>query len=198
MLTMKKSHLLIYFTLSGLVLFGISCSANQPLSINRTLVSQLLQQNLSADAKLAESVNDPFKAGDFNGDGLDDIAALFTFDTKPESSTELKVMMPWDTQQQNTQAGYRTGLAILHGNGEPWLSGKKQTFALLDTVGVLETPSFELWVQRKTDEGYDAVRSMLPTAVAGDLIILPTEAGIDTYLYWQEGSYTFFAPDEMP
>ncbi len=34
--------------------------------------------------------------------------------------------------------------------------------------------------------------------VNGDIIILPTEAGIDTYVYWDSDSYKLHIPEEEP
>ena len=78
------------------------------------------------------------------------------------------------------------------------MSADTQVYVLLEKSGVLETPSFQLMQKNKSDPDYSQIQAMLPVKNAGDLIVLPTEAGIDTYIYWYKTSYRLFTPDEVP
>jgi hypothetical protein len=78
------------------------------------------------------------------------------------------------------------------------MSADTQVFALLDNSGVLETPSFQLLVKKKHAQGYRQHQGGLPVKHTGDLIILPTESGIDTYIYWDKTTYKLHVPKETP
>ena len=38
----------------------------------------------------------------------------------------------------------------------------------------------------------------LPQLVSGDVVLVPTEAAIDTFLYWDGKRYQLYLPDEVP
>ena len=139
-----------------------------------------------------------FKLGDFNGDDLEDIAVLFKPTSKPVETTQLKVNMPWVYPSTTKSNKYHRSLIIFQKAGNNWLNDKTRVFIMLDTTGVLETPSFKLLVSYKSDKDYSEHASMLPVKINNDLIILPTEAGIDTYIYWDKDTYKLFEPEEIP
>ena len=53
-------------------------------------------------------------------------------------------------------------------------------------------------VKRKADKEYFRIQASLPARHTGDLIVLPTEAGIDTYIYWDQTKYRLYVPTETP
>lgn len=181
-----------------IVLLCLSCSANDKLPINEETIEKLIKYYFSDQAKIIKTTPPYFKAGDFNGDGLEDIVVLFLPKIKPKTSDHLKVSMPWGFPGPRASKIYTTSLAIFHGAHGYWLPAKTHAFALVDTSGAIETPSFELLVARKSDKDYKKYRAMLPVKILYDLIIIPTEAGIDTYIYWDKGSYKLFEPEEIP
>ena len=68
---------------------------------------------------------------------------------------------------------------------------------MLDYTGAHETPFFELIVSHVGDNDYKNNISYLPVKLKMDLIVIPTEAGIDTYIYFDKDGYKLFEPEEM-
>ena len=173
----------------------LSCSAESSMSANQETVTKLLNTFFP---ELKQSKKPNYKLGDFNGDGLEDIVVLFTPQSKPAETKQLKVLMPWVYPTTKKTDKYRQSLVIFQKTNSQWVSNETHVYALLDTNGVLETPSFQLLTTSNKDKDYASHASMLPIKTKNDLIILPTEAGIDTYVYWDKDTYTLFEPEEMP
>lgn len=181
----------------SLLLLPLSCYAD--ISHNNSVtVVELLNNFLPNQVKLKKNDKPIFKLGDFNGDGLEDIVVLFTPQSKPTETKQLKVLTPWVYPTTKKTDKYRQSLVIFQKTNSQWVSSETQVYALLDTNGVLETPFFQLLTASKKDKDYALHASMLPIKTKNDLIILPTEAGIDTYVYWDKDTYTLFEPEEMP
>ena len=106
--------------------------------------------------------------------------------------------MPWVYPSTEKSKKYHRSLVIFQKTSNNWLTDKTRVFTMLDTTGVLETPSFKLLVSYKSNKDYSEHASMLPVKTNSDLIILPTEAGIDTYIYWDKDTYKLFEPEEIP
>lgn len=186
----------IYIFISiPVLLLSLSCSASINSNNSKTVIKLLntFFPNLNVPNK-----KPIFKVGDFNNDGLEDIVVLFKPSSKPVITSQVKVTMPWAYSSDNTTDQYRRSLFIFQKVGANWFTDKPKVFVMLDTSGVLETPSFKLIVNYKKNKDHNEHTSMLPVKSNGDLIILPTEAGIDTYIYWDENTYKFFAPEEIP
>ena len=180
------------------ILTSLSCQANEPPPINEKLVKKLVQHYFSDQAKINAKNKSYFKSGDFNGDMIQDLAVLIHPKIKPKSSAQLQVSMPWVYPGVKGGDVYRTSLVIFHGNKQGWFAEKSRAFVFLDTSGTMETPSFELLVIGKGDQDYKDHSSLLSISTSNDLIIIPTEAGIDTYIYWKKDQYKLFEPEEMP
>lgn len=172
-----------------------ACSAAE---INAETVNQLINKYLSTHDVINEKARVTYKSGDFNGDAKEDIAVIFQPTSKPVKTAQLTVNTLWSAQEAAAAKKYYKSLAIFNGNNDKWESGKIRVFVMLDTLGVLETPSFELLVSKKSDKDYIYHSEMLPVKTNSDLLVLPTEAGIDTYIYWDNHTYKLFEPEEMP
>jgi len=192
---MKRRYL---FALLPIFLSPLSCSANNGDKNTIKTVNTLMEYYLSSHVKPGNNNQYDYKLGDFNGDGVEDMVVLFKPVSKPGETTQLKVSAPWVYPGSKPSSEYHKSIAIFNGSKESWKSDKTRVFVLLDNLGVLETPSFELLVSKKTDKDYTGHVDMLPIKLTNDLIVLPTEAGIDTYIYWEKGSYHLFEPEEMP
>ena len=186
---MKYINVLLFSLLS------LSCSAESNISHDAKTVEKLLNSFFTGQDI---NIKPKFKQGDFNGDGVDDIAVLFTPKSKPKETSQLKVLTPWIYPNTKPSDNYRKSLAIFQSTKGKWALDKIHVYALLDTNGVLETPSFQLLSTSRKDKNYSEHASMLPIKTKNDLIILPTEAGIDTYIYWDKDTYKLFEPEEMP
>ena len=182
----------LVFIILLLPLFG---SAEPSIYHNSKTVTKLFETFIPG---LNKNSKPSFKQGDFNGDGVDDIAVLFTPKSKPKETAQLKVLKLWVYPNTKPSDNYRKSLAIFQSTNGKWELDKIHVYALLDTNGVLETPSFQLLTTSRKDKNFSEHASMLPIKTKNDLIILPTEAGIDTYIYWDKDTYKLFEPEEMP
>lgn len=186
---MKNFHILL------LLLLPLSCSAETNINHDSETVAKLFETFIPGLNRIGTS---GFKQGDFNGDGVIDIVALFTPESEPTETAQLNVLTPWVYPSTKPSDKYRKSLVIFQSTNGQWVLDKLQVFVLLDTNGVLETPSFELLTISKKDKNYASHASELPVKTGNDLIILPTEAGIDTYVYWDKSTYKLLEPEEIP
>lgn len=190
-------YIYILFSLP-ILLIPLSCSAEINGKNNSETVVKLINHFFPEQKKMKKGTKPTFKLGDFNGDGLEDIAVLFKPTSKPVETAQLKTSMPWVYPSTIKSKKYHRSLIIFQKTGNDWLTDKTRIFTMLATTGVLETPSFKLLVSYKSDKDYSEHASMLPVKTNNDLIILPTEAGIDTYIYWDKDTYKLFEPEEIP
>jgi len=177
---------------------SLSCNASDKMEDNAGLVNSLAKKLISSKVALDFSKKSEVLQGDFNGDGIDDIAAVFLPVSDIKGTDKLKVIKLWNYPGQVSSGKQHKSIVIFHGSKSGWLSDATQGFVLLDTTAALETPSFKLLISRVSDKDYRNHASYLPVKLKSDLIIVPTEAGIDTYIYWDKGSYKLFEPDEIP
>ena len=184
--------------LTALLLLTLSCNASDTPAINAATVQQLIPHYFGKGANISDKKHPNFVSGDFNNDGTQDIAILFQPDASAKPNTQVKTSTPWQFPGSEKSNKYSTSLAIINGERDGFLSTQTKVFGLLDYSGVLETPSFELILVKSTDEEYREYQAMLKDKTNGDILILPTEAGIDTYIYWNKDKYEFFVPEEVP
>lgn len=181
-----------------LILFysvSLTCGA---VENNVETVKSLIKYFLPTQDKLSKKTTVDFRTGDFNGDGIEDIVVVFKPAFKPEQTSQLIMSEPWTYPGVTPGNKYHSSIAIFNGSHSDWISDKTRVFVMLARSGVLETPSFKLIVSKKTDKDYTDYSEMLPVKTSYDLLILPTEAGIDTYVYWDKNTYKFLEPEEMP
>lgn len=193
---MKIVTALLLLAMLSLPLPGVS---GQDLSHNEITARSLIYRYISEKAGVGAAHEPYFKSGDFNGDGLLDLAVLFVPHDKPAPAPHIRIQSPWSSNPQGAQPPYRTSLAIFnnHKKGD-WLSVPPDIYIFLDDSGVLETPSFEMHVARRSDRDFNKYCDQLPNTANGDLIILPSEAGIDTFVMWDGSNYTLVQPQETP
>lgn len=184
---MKYIRLLLFFYLA---LLSISCDADSDL--NQKFVDNLMNHFFPNNNN---SGIISYKTGDFNGDGLQDIVVLFKPTKIPDKHTNMHILTPWN--YNNSEVLHRS-LVIFNNPGKTWEFNKTHVFLLLDKTGVLETPSFQLLISKFNSKTYNSHASYLPVKTKSDLIILPTESGIDTYIYWNKNTYQLFEPEEIP
>ena len=179
-------------------IFSFSCNAGDKSDENTVLVNSMVKKLLSSKAVIDINNASTVIQGDFNGDGINDFAVVFLPVAEITASNKLKVTKLWNYPGSVSSGKLHKSLAIFHGSKSDWLSDATQVFVLLDDTAALETPSFELLISRIGDKEYKNHTSYLPVKLQSDLIILPTEAGIDTYIYWDKDTYKLFEPEEIP
>lgn len=187
---------MVFFIFSASI--SLSCNAGNEVERNYKIADELLKKYISPKVVLGANQSSDVKQGDFNGDGIDDLAVVFLPLTKLAKSANVNAVKLWDYPSLNAKDKMHKSLAVFHGSKKGWHSDDIQAYVFLDNTGALETPSFELIVSKGNDKNYKENISFLPIKIKTDLIIIPTEAGIDTYLYWIDASYKLYEPDEMP
>lgn len=136
---------------------------------------------------------------DFDGDGIaDNIVVSGLKGSTTELSKTVTLVRPWvfDKHNVNTTdlaAGSKNNFYIV-------LSKTKAGYVVSDAnpISILDTEAAqELFAVKKgelTEIGLDEIAGM----AKGDLLGIPTEAGIDTYLYWNGNTFISVEPLEVP
>lgn len=187
-----------------------SCHSVDDKAVSSQVVQQILNHYLpgsvihrgtgSHDAS-SELV---FKQADFNGDGRQDLVILITPVELPVNHKQIIISRPWHLTAKEVTAEapskpYRTSLLIVQPSESGWLAADTRVDLLVDSQGIMETPSFELLVKYKSTEDVTTCAAVFPHAVQSyDVLILTTEAGIDTCIYWNGTRFDLYQPDEIP
>jgi len=132
---------------------------------------------------------------DIDGDGKSDVVELVNIAEKIQVlPPAITLITPWnltgETAEKSHQLknGSHNNVLVIFGNSKQFLIHDMNAVSLLDTDAAQEinvTPNSEL-------QGLD-----LPE-LKGDVIVVPTEAGIDTYLYWNGATFQSYEPAELP
>jgi hypothetical protein len=145
----------------------------------------------------------PFATGDFNGDGRPDAVYLVTI--QPQSSEnkiagDVTLIGKLFGSTTLGPRGEALALAILQGGG-------KGKFLLTGyqgegVAGYFESPIWSatpvpLAVARRGSTVFEEFRRQEPK-IENDILVVGTEAGIDTALYWTGEGYALFQPAEEP
>jgi hypothetical protein len=184
--------------LLSFLILPLSCSAGGQSEPDAQTARNVIAHYFTTKASVSPTHHPSFVTGDFNGDGITDIAILIRPAKTVTTSRQVQTSTPWAFPGSVQSDVYQTSLVILNGTSGGWFSPDTKVYALLDKSGSLQTPSFQLTVKRKADKEYAQLQAMLPVKHAGDLIVLPTEAGIDTIIYWDQTKYRLHVPAEIP
>jgi len=163
----------------------------------------LIKATLGPDAGVATGRAVTELRGDFNGDQMDDQLLVVKADGKiSELPSNVRVVRPWplndgETAGDTLSHGASVNLAVVHGTAN---GAQQQVFALHDdnSVSILDAPAAETISAVKLKDVSSLNEPKLAAAAKGDLLVVPTEAGIDTYVYWDGATYKVFAPEEEP
>jgi hypothetical protein len=145
----------------------------------------------------------PFAAGDFDGDGeLDALYLVSIRGAAPDSILNSDVTVLGMLFGQEALGDRPEGLALA-----VRLAGGKGKFLLTGYEGEGVTAYFEspIWsdpepplgVAKRGSESFEAFRRQEPR-IKFDVIVVGTEAGIDTALYWTGAGFALFQPSEEP
>jgi hypothetical protein len=140
--------------------------------------------------------------GDFDGDGIPDLLAVVAVRGQ-QLNPEVRVVRPWPDYDGDAPAGddvtqgAEVGLAIIHGTPAARPAG---VYLLHDPnpVSILDTQAARALRVVPRAELAAPGEPELARSARGDVIVVPTEAGIDTYLYWDGSTYRSLEPDEEP
>lgn len=146
-------------------------------------------------AKLNNNFNTvEWQVGDFDGDGVEDKVLVVSHYKEDIEMVDLEVIYPWPWSTEPESSEILTSLVVIHGND----AASPKNVLMVEASGSLATPSFQLSVLGIDDQHYDDTVANFSTKPEGDVIVLPTEAGIDTYMYRDGSGYVYFAPEELP
>jgi len=143
-----------------------------------------------------------YVTGDFNGDGVQDLAVVVLIKEKRGAlPRDLRIMNPFDGPKINFPANptsdHKLALAIIHG----WKTTQGTKFLL---VG--ESPILVLEYGRATSNNPEDARNLIELmtksgkrrrgqkfsrTARGDVILLGTEIGGDSTLYWNGRTYVW-------
>lgn len=166
-------------------------------------MSVVVRREFGSAFEMVQTHQPHFLIGDFNGDRFSDLAVLVRRKISGTVSRRVTSVNPWMILRSTSVAQGGLALGILHGEKKGWEGTALRRFLLSDgaffatpiwqdsaqkdLIGLLRRP-------RATDQG----GRLLPRPAKGDAIRVATEAGIDTYLYWDGKSYRLYAPPEEP
>ncbi|HXU59971.1 MAG TPA: hypothetical protein VN710_14530 [Verrucomicrobiae bacterium] len=162
-------------------------------------LSALFGSRVTANARYKA----PLFTGDFDGDGTPDAAYLVTI--LPESAQD---KLAGDVTVIGTQFGREPlgsrgealALAIVQKSGR-----QKYLLTGYDGEGVSDFFGSPMWgslpppidVARRGSKAFRTFQAEEP-GIKHDILVVGTEAGIDTALFWNGQSYVLFSPAEEP
>jgi hypothetical protein len=159
------------------------------------------ERTFSIEKKLVAGRNNTFK-GDLNGDGIED--SLYVVDASAFSKdipAGVNTIYPWKyygegSVSESVKLKSKIGFFIQLGSRMQ----KQANYFIADvnSPSVLDTDAaMELTLNKVSALEPDEAEHLKKYA-KGDLIVIPTEAGIDTYLYWTADTFSVYEPLAMP
>ena len=145
----------------------------------------------------------PFATGDFDGDGEADSLFLISIQAAgPGQTLNGGVTVQGELFGREALGDRPEGLALAvlfaGGKGKFLLTGYEGE----GVAGYFESPIWNegeppLGVAKRGSESFAAFHRQMPR-IEHDIIVVGTEAGIDTALYWTGNSFALFQPAEEP
>lgn len=173
-----------------------------------SMSSGLLVEAFGGFAASADNAPARKLSGDFNADGqLDRLIWLNVHDSKYQLPVDTSIVRPWtdegvDQTSRSFEPGAKRGLGIVHCQPGTVDECKLQRAFVVhdpDPISILDTEAAtELLVTSQAALAEEEGVSEIIERARGDVIVVPTEAGIDTYLYWDGQTYRAYEPLEMP
>ena len=150
---------------------------------------------LQSNFALSEGFKQQQKAFDFNADGLVDYIYYVDVTENIDSTSNdisLDVVQPW-LKMDEQKKGSKTGVLIIHGGDVlPRLIHDKNDFSVLDARAMLQSKVIRKEKIKFIEE------AELNSKAKGDVILIPTEAGIDSFIYWDGLAYQLYEIVDIP
>lgn len=136
---------------------------------------------------------------DIDGDGKADVVELANISKNTQNlPSVITLITPWElideTAEKSSQLknGSHNNVLVTFGNSKQFLIHDVNAVSLLDTDAAQE-----INVTRHSElKGLDLPE--LSAQAKGDVIVVPTEAGIDTYLYWNGATFQSYELSDLP
>lgn len=139
--------------------------------------------------------------GDFDADGAQDHVMLVkTSSLSPSELANSNVNVAWPYYGEGEPPAPPDGGPVTLLITNAYKTDKKARFLIVDPnpISILATEaSTEMFVATRNGSN-ETVWAEVGDAVAGDVLVIPTEAGIDSYLYWDGEKYTSLEVLEIP
>jgi hypothetical protein len=151
----------------------------------------LIAKFFAPHAQLLASHKPCLLKGDFNGDGVEDAAALVRLNSdRAALPLAVKVVNPWSSHPGRLPSKTHLAIAVVFGAAAPsarFLAGDRE---LLSTPIWQDPAATNLLAVIKRREASKRAK--------GDAIGVATEAGIEVKLYWDGATFRVEAPREEP
>ncbi len=192
--------LAIAIVLNPATVFSHSSIETSPQTSANPAIAEAVQRNFGKGVEVVTSFN-PFQVtGDFNGDRLQDLVVVVRI-TGPLDllPNQVRLLNPFErggSLHFPRPSDSRLALAILHDWKNPAATGR---FLLLGESPILILQNARAISNQETDRnGLLGVRSRsskrraaepFPRTAKGDIVLLGTEVGGDSLLYWNGRTY---------
>ncbi len=186
-------------SLAGCAILLAGLAAGQALAGGPDEVSKLFGSRVQANGRFQA----PFATGDFDGDGKPDMLYLVTI--LPQSAghglaSDVTVIGSLFGQESLGARPENLALAIVQDGGR-----KKFLLTGYEGEGVTDYFDSPIWqgptapirVERRGSIAFEDFRHQ-DGPIRNDIIVVGTEAGIDTALFWTGRGYALFQPAEEP
>ena len=193
---------LVFLALCGFVATtpnSAQTSARQPAT-----VSAALQTNFGATVEASTAFKPFYMTGDFNGDGVQDIAVVVRIkETRSALPKDVRLLNPFEVGRSikfpaNPAAENKLALAIIHGWKNPKASAK---YLLVGDSPILILDYQRLVSDQPADRqdliglmprrGRRPQGSTYPRGAKGDVILLGNQVGDNSPLYWNGRTYVW-------
>ena len=184
----KSPKVLVSVLLSLLLLPSIASCAQNDSSTMWSESFKPMQNHFSISERFKQSQ----AKFDFNGDDAVDFIYYVDVVQSPETLSVVNLIQPWAKMDEQKE-GAKTAVIIIHGGDLlPVIIHDKNDFSVLDTSAMVQSD-----VVLKDNIGL-LDEPELNVKAKGDIIIIPTEAGIDSYIYWNGSKYQLFESIDIP
>jgi hypothetical protein len=181
--------------------------AQRPTSA--TAVALALQKHFGPAVEAVTSFQPFYMIGDFNGDGVPDLAAVVRLKARRQAlPVDVKLLNPFERGgaikfPNNPEEGNKLAVAILHSWNNPapaaklLLLGESPILILQNARAISSQPNERMnLIGLRSRRAKRGRRESLPRGSKGDVILLATEVGGDGLLYWNGRTYLWEEPAE--
>lgn len=125
---------------------------------------------------------------DVNGDGIKDNIKLIK--NLKKGCVVKKAFSPWTDGTEKKDITLRSSAIIIATKNKMHIIYDDETPSILDTSAIDKITTVPRTIVSKEITDLKAAK--------GDVVIIPTESGIDSYLYWNGNRYQSLFPNEEP
>ena len=125
---------------------------------------------------------------DVNGDGIKDNIKLIK--NLKKGCVVKKAFSPWTDETEKKDINLRSSAIIIATKNKMHIIYDDETPSILETSAIDKITTVPRTIVSKEITDLKAAK--------GDVVVIPTESGIDSYLYWNGNRYQSLFPNEEP